>query len=1210
MNGFHFTPKQEAAITQDGNLIVSAAAGSGKTRVLTERLCRAIYQGTPIEKLLVLTFTRGAAGEMKERIRAKLQEYALGKGCPEEPDEQKLDYLCKQAADAGHADISTVHSFCSQVLRRHGYLLGLDAAFRTLDDAEKQAIVQRIREGLQEQYGRERVEDYLQLLHTFDTEQKLWAAVEKVCGFLEAQPEPEAWLERAVTQYEDPAWRKSLLDALAEHTGRMLHSVYEDYLPVRELIYPEWVKVFDVFDQDLETLQRLQGLKEYECLRLALQEPGWGRMSFPRNIPDEEKKPIQDARKAMKEAVEKLQKNLQRPAWEEHQILEQAGQAARMLQGLVLDYRKTYQEEKQRLGVIDFTDMEHFALRLLKVPEIAEEYRQKYEFIAVDEYQDSNAVQEALIASIQRENNLFFVGDIKQSIYGFRLAEPALFKARCVAFEEDPDAARIDMNDNFRSAPEVIACVNEVFGTIMREETCGISYSGGEVMQAARTGCRGFTELHLVSKGMTLDAPALEEEVEQKEEQKPQEPEDSLLEDLQDIEVQARLVAKRIRDMQREGFQVVGKDGTTRDLTYRDVAILLRANTGAQEIAETLAREGIPCYAQVSGGYFESIEVMLALNILRVIDNPLDDIPLVSVLYSSVGGFSMEELAAVRAWYRKKGSRSTKDHFHQAFYDAAEATAWDGLLTQELAIKCATFHQKIISWRQESMITSVGALLSTILEETGLYAEMGVLPGGRQRRANLDTLIARAYAFEQGQERGISAFLRFMDTAGTSNVKMGSSQTVGADVVRVMTIHGSKGQEFPVVFMLRLEKGFNNRDQRENLCLHGREGLGLKFIRDGVQYDTAARRAIANWQAREQQAEEMRILYVGMTRAMQCLIMVAMDASPEALLHQPAPQAVETRVNSANNYLKWLMLSPGAFQLTKTHARREFLYAAREGNLSDFALKEEAYQQAERLKTYLSWQYPHQGDEVLPTKAGVSSVVHRQRVPERLVTVEETIPEVDVQVERAMAAKPAETMHLPEFSIPSFARGKRDDIVKPQQFTALERGTAVHAVLERLPLGPQGVPQVLACAESMCTTGVLSAGLLSILPLEDISWYTSTGLYARQAASIRAERELPFTYAVPGKALYQDSQSEEKVLLQGIIDCCFLEEGGWVLVDYKTDHPRRNITPTDMAREHTPQLALYARALEVLTGIPVKEQHVVLLSMRQVVCIAARVNNL
>ena len=475
-----WTEAQQRAIDARGNVIVSAAAGAGKTAVLTERLTQLVAAGTPVDRLLVLTFTRAAATEMKQRMEKRLRTAAAEAGDPE-----KQAYLRAQAGALGRAYISTVHAFCARVLRRHGHLLDLPPSVRVLDELETPVVVGRVRDALLTRLGAEEDADYRTLLAAFGGEDAAWAAVQQVAAFLQSQPEPARFLDDAARRYDDPQWMARTLQAVTDEARAALCAAVQTLERARDALPPDWAGAIGTLDDELLQLRGVLLQTEYDAYRAGLLAFERGRLTFPRGTAEADKAPAQAARKAVKACVDAQRAQFFRPAAEERALLLGTGGVVRALRAVVLQYEAAFAAEKRRLGAVDYADLEHMALKLLQMDAVAAEYRERFCYIAVDEYQDSNRVQEALLEAVRREDNLFFVGDVKQSIYRFRQAEPALFLEKLARFD-GAHGTRIDLTSNFRSAPDVLESVNDVFRAILTPETGELAYDARAALVPGR----------------------------------------------------------------------------------------------------------------------------------------------------------------------------------------------------------------------------------------------------------------------------------------------------------------------------------------------------------------------------------------------------------------------------------------------------------------------------------------------------------------------------------------------------------------------------------------------------------------------------------------------------------------------------------------------------------------------------------------------------
>ena len=1083
-----FTPEQEKAIHLSGNLIVSAAAGAGKTTVLTERVFRLIDEGTPVERMLVLTFTRAAAGEMKARIGKRLQKAA------KEASGEKAAYYRAQAAAVPNASISTIDAFCAKVVFRHFFRVGLTPSCKTLDETEAAVLAAQALSDALDALASEQADAYRALIVAFQNEQNLLEAMESVAQFLSAQPDPNGWLDQNENALDDPNALHAQV-AYALQTDKTRLRLHIDELQAEaEQLPPSCDNVLTVV---YDLLSRARGAivqTEREAYAAALSAIVETRDAarFPNGFPDSDKAGVQDAKAALRKLCKE---QAARHAVPFETLWENERAAAPVLQAffaLMRSYLALFDAAKRERNALDFADLEHKTIEILHDDEIAAEYRERYLSIIVDEYQDSNRVQETILNRIARPGALFFVGDVKQSIYRFRMAEPALFLEKCRDFH-DAAGTRVDLGHNFRSGKAVIDAVNAVFGTIMRAPIAGIEYDDRAKLLQGAAVPDGKAELHLFSREA--------------------DPEDE--ETLEDAEAEARFAAKTILARMA---QPIDDGGETRPCRYDDFAVLLRSKTNARVWAQTLAAAGIPCYAQMAGGYFDSIEVKLVTALLGVLDNRRQDIPLLAALRSPIFGFTDTELAELRAADKK-------------------VPLLDCLLhAKDMNPKIAAFFDTIERWRALSRRIPLAELIERILDETRYREQVGVLVGGEQRIANLDTLIRTAASCDAAGVSGVHGLLRFLENAKTTD-KLGTAATVTANVVRIMTVHASKGLEFPFVFYGGLGGQFNRKDETKALMTHETIGVGLRYFDEyGVKHETLAHENAAQASADAAWAEELRVLYVGMTRAKQELYLLGSLANAEKRLAEWRNPTLLSIRKSASALRLLLLSLNGRFPVT-LHKKSELSDAAARVQTGAIPRPTEAERKA--LAARFDWTYPFETVKTIPDKTSVTGLDRDES---------------------------------PAFYEPAFETG----------YDVLEAGSAVHRALEKLPL---------ADAEKRAAFLASMPGV-SAFHKEAIRAFAASPLFARMAASPRVEREWNFVCPMPARTLY-GTGGDTPVLLQGVIDACFVEDGAWVLLDYKTD--RVNGDPREAAKKHETQLALYAAVLEKLSGMPVRERYVVFL---------------
>ena len=1094
-----FSAEQKQAVLAGGNVIVSAAAGAGKTMVLTERVFRLIQSGVPVDQLLILTFTHAAAGEMKTRISKRLEDAAM-----QEADSQKSAYYRAQAQLCASANISTMHSFCSKVVFRHFFLVGLSPSAKVMDETESKILATQIRERVLTDTASEVPVLYRTLINAFNGEQALIETLEHVDSFLSAEPDPDGWLERTEASMKDEATFSAILEEELKNDKSDLQLASDELSAIRDRLTPDCSKVISVLD---DLLMHARGAL-FQTTRETYGEALAGipikqSIRFPSDYANsEEKTAASDAKSAFVKLVKEQTARYAKSA--EDLLKTQFGGAVVIseLFQLLRRYRDTYAEEKRQRAVLDFNDLEHMTIEILKDDRIAEEYRSRFRYVIVDEYQDSNRVQETILSRVSHPDNLFFVGDVKQSIYRFRKAEPALFLQKCHDFTGKA-GTRINLKNNYRSSEAVISAVNRVFETIMKEEIAAIEYDDDAKLHRGGDDAGGIVELHVFERTAETDE-----------------------ESITDAEAEARFIASRIKG--RIGKPIYdAKQHTMRIVQYSDFAILLRTKINAEVYARTLAYAGIPCYAQFSGGYFEAIEVQLVLNLLRVLDNRRQDIPLLSVLRSPFFGFTDQDLIRLRK--RIRGG-DLLDNLIQA---------------RETDVKVSATLDLIESWAQLARQVSMEELLDTLMESVHFRERMSALPGGMQRAMNLDALIERARLFDASGSGGLHGFLTYMDDAASSG-ELGASQSVTANVVRIMTIHKSKGLEFPIVFLAQLGRQFNAQDERAKVLLHEQCGIGLSFLDTaGFKTETYLKRLIrkkisdASWQ------EELRVLYVGMTRAKTELYLCgSMTKAAEKIPKFFSPTLLDIR--KSDSALKLILYGSCGSLRPVLHTKNEI------GNPLELRkpdpLPPSDPESERELAERFSWSYPYARTESIPTKTSVTALEDRELAP---------------------------------FPEPHFAAYGED----PASI-----GTRVHAILQRMPLKPFDEKLLLGAA--------VSVGEVPERNLDTLRYFFRSPLYTRMLASPRVEREQSFVLPLPASQL-METESDEPVLLQGVIDACFLENGAWILLDYKTD--RVTVDPKEHAERHRLQLTLYATALESITHIPVREAYVILLNAKTAV---------
>lgn len=1310
-----WTEEQQKVIDTHGvDVLVSAAAGSGKTAVLVARILEMVtspVHPVDIDRLLVVTFTNAAAAEMRQRIRDALEVRA----------EQEADneHLQRQLVLIHNAKITTIHSFCLQVLRSHFHLIGLDPGFRVADEAEMQLLRQDVlKEVLDEAYETEaenqEFHEFLEQFSTGKDDRPVMEAVLALYHFSMGQPWPLEWLQECREMYvgggaalaktdsaeqkkeepdngsrleedsakegeeqnnqtervcgktcdglHDPLWLRAAVDDtkhVLEEAGNLVQRAYDTAMePFGPAAYG--LALLD----DLEQIKRVARAQDYHGLAAAFRgmHP-YKRLSTKKDpdVLEEKKQLVKDLREAAKTALAGVRT---RYFYDTPEVIrdefERSGLSVRWLTYLTEAFSKRLAQRKAEKNMLDFSDLEHLALQILVERKdgenhpsaAAREYAGQFEEIMIDEYQDSNLVQELILGSVSGggcgAHNLFMVGDVKQSIYRFRLARPELFLEKYHAYPQLETAQRIDLHKNFRSRYEVLNSVNYIFRQIMTENPGGIVYDEDAALYA---GAKFPERVDLCAEKDAWVQDGGKPESDASQSMKKEEANGALLkaEEINETssresayttelwltesdtarrrETEARMVGARIeamvgkeqiwdKDLTPEGWMEGMERGSYRPVQYKDVVILLRTVSGwADTFGSVLTEMGIPNFTGSQSGYFSAAEVRTVLSYLQVLDNPRQDIPLAAVLHSAIGGLDEEELAWIR-------SESEEGSFYECCRSYLESGA-----DKAIKEKLAHFFDMLERFRARAEYTPVHLLLWEILDETGYGAYAQALPAGSQRKANLDMLVEKAIAYEATSYRGLYHFVRYIENLKKYEVDYGEAN-IGSEsdnTVRIMSIHKSKGLEFPVVFVCGMAKQFNETDSRAKAVMHPSLGIGCDCVDTRLRTRQASllKKIIQKTTSMENLGEEMRVLYVAMTRAKEKLILTGCVGNMEeqaAKWSQTAATPGETlpysSLTGASSYLDWvmpaLMRHPDARMLAlslhipyeefdqsvwkkrmekgkpvdktdafSTHyefyAMAKELFEAEEFRQAD---KEQASLAAllnpdlsvcadEEARKYLAhvfsedFAYQYERGQKIAGKLSVSELKKRSQEPE--------------ETDAKQLCAPEEEEIIPGFY-------QTDTQVK-----GAARGTLYHTFMENLDFSKKEELQMQL--EELVSCGKISRDEAAAVRLSDIRRFlkTKTGKGMEQAARAgKLHREQPFVLGVPAETIQKEWSGDETVLVQGIIDSWFEDEDGAViLVDYKTDHIADR---EKLAERYRGQLSYYAQALEQLTGRTVKKQ--------------------
>ena len=1146
--------------TRGGTVLVSAAAGSGKTSVLVERVIGLVTDAenpVDIDRLLVVTFTNAAASEMKQRLAAALSERIAQK-----PDDLRL---LRQQMLVARANISTVHGFCSSLIREHFHLLGLPPQFRVAETAETAQMADEALNEIVEELYQENSPEFIELTELLSPgkdDRILFDAIQKIHTFMQSHPYPEKWLAEKQGYYAidlpagQTSWGRMVLDKAGDIlkgatslVGRALALAEEE--PVMAEKYADFLRTEHAMLENAAS--RMSSLRWDEAIIYA-QGLAFGTLPQLRNYGDQARKErVKTLRdKAKKDIKEKLLPLFCGDDAECREDINALSVLADVLFDAVGRFGKRYAEKKLARGLVDYNDLEHMALRLLvdedgNKTSLSAELSSRFDEVLVDEYQDTNAAQDALFRALSRnESNLFMVGDVKQSIYGFRQAMPDIFlrqRDTYQPFDGINYPATITLGNNFRSRLEITDAVNFVFRQLMTKSVCGMNYDEREELKASAKyeAAEGYQTELLIIDGDTREQNDDSDAAE------------------------ARVIAARIREIMNT--LKVTENGDLRPARFGDFCILLRSKSAhAKNYADELSRCGIPSWTEAAGGFFASAEIASAVALLHVIDNPIQDIPLLAVLISPVFGFSPDDLTKIRLHHPEGRLYTALRRYGKSGDDAY------------LKSRIAAFLNQLDAWRLLAVTLPTDRLIHRIYEDTALTSVAAAMRHGAQRVANLRLLHDTARRFEQNGFRGLSAFVRMLDRAERQGNDIEAPAFGAEDAVRIMSIHHSKGLEFPFLFIAGMGRRFNRQSSTDNLLIHSDMGVGFKR-RDPetlTQWNTLPRIAVSLAISKSELAEEMRVLYVAMTRAKEKLIMVMTMRFPEKRLASLAALIGEEdtlpshAVLNATGMCDWI-LSAALRHPSGGHLRSLAgddcipIYPADHSWHIDVLRSPppeppETYEEqavnpdmefADIIKQRISYAYPYREFSMLPAKLAASELSHGT-----------------VRRENVANSRPA--------------------FLSESGLTPAERGTALHTFMQFADYSA-AASDVRGEISRLVEKGYLTREQGRVIPVAKVKRFFESELYARIKSADRAYREFHFTIDIPATELLAQKAgvaSEEVVIIQGIADCVLVENGGLVVIDYKTDHVKTGDILIDRYKE---QLGIYARALERTLGMPVRE---------------------
>lgn len=1263
----------EVIESRECNLLVAAAAGSGKTAVLVERIIQMITSREnpiDIDKLLVVTFTNAAASEMRERIGD-----AIGKALDENPENKHLQ---NQLVLLNKSSITTIHSFCLDVIKSNFHRINLDPNFRIGDQTECAILKQEAIEEVFEDLYEERDEGFLNLVESYAErggDKEVQDIILGIYSFAMASPEPKKWLIDSAERFNidenfdfsQSIWARAILDTvkieingLCLNMERALKEVesIEELETFAEKLSVEYKKIADISQACNKSWD--EAYKKMASMSFENYVKGVKRISkdAPSYIKEskEKAKTIRDKTKKSLESIVSATFNKDNDSIREE--IKYLYNIVKPISSVVLRFEEEYSNKKREKGIIDFNDIEHFALNILTdvdekgniVPsDIAVGYRNKFYEIFIDEYQDSNLVQEVLLKAVANTEtpNRFMVGDVKQSIYRFRQAKPELFLQKYNNYNDKKGSShrKIMLYKNFRSREEVVDAVNYIFENIMNENIGEIEYTEKERLNLGanfnvdtdeKSIIGGATEIHLIQKDNKLDDDIIndkDDRINNKEDEIEEE------EKLDNIQLEARMVGNIIKDLMKVNedgkIQKVydkGIDGY-RPVEFRDIVILLRATSAwAPVFADELMNMDIPTYADVGVGYFDTIEIKTILSLLQIIDNPMQDIPLISVLKSPIFGFTPEDLIDIRVQSKDKifyeVLKSTAEY--DGFTDSQNENESEFIPSEECINKSKDFLIKLKEFKEKSMYMSTDEFIWYLYTRTGYYAYVGALPGGSQRQANLKVLFERAKQFEETSLKGIFNFVNFIEKLKKSSSDMGSAKTLGenANVVRIMSIHKSKGLEFPVVICSAMGKNFNTQDFKKSILYHHNLGYGPQFVdyERRISFPSIAKEALKSKINIENLSEEMRVLYVAFTRAKEKLIITGSTRNIQDSIKRWSNgiESLDTisqyEILKGKNFLDWIMpcvlrhrdLSNLLEEVgldAVFNVEHNSKWYGKLWNKNDILVEKKSDEEKESIEEILekidvdnpdsdyyseieeklNYIYPYEFSTRKPATISVTEIKKIQNnYEEELIN---TIFEQKVILKKSLFIQNEE---------------------EKEKISGTERGTIVHLVMEVLDLkNVSSVNDIKSQIRGFVSKGIITEKQASIVNPYKIYKFFASNIGKRMLNAEIINREKSIYAQVNMKDIYiyeklinnddKKLYDNESVMLRGIVDAYFEEDNQIVLVDYKTDFVNEeNIN--QIIEKYKKQLDLYADIIETLTGKSVKEKCIYLFGVDEAVC--------
>jgi len=1191
-----WTENQSQAIcAKVADNLVSAAAGSGKTAVMVERILQRVLNGeVDIDKILVVTYTNAAASELKSRLMQKIMA--------ELDTSEDAENLNRQLVLINNAAICTIHSFCMEILKNNFHRLGLDPGFKIADEGEMELARREVLNKIFDEYYENSDKDFLNLVdrYTAKNDAALMNMVLGIYDFSLSTPEGVDFVCNKAEEFtKDRNWTDAIFSLVISNAKKAVR-FYEDAIELCEFD-ENLVKTREILENEKEMFSYLVRQKNWDDAYNAMSCFDFQRMTISRKADERDKQRISYLRDSAKEIYSDISKNYLTGKLEDLLIdIEKTAPAVKKLSEIVLCFQERFSAYKKEKNNVDFSDLEHMALSLLysedgTPSDIAKSYMERFLEIYVDEYQDCNSVQEAIFSSISRKNidspNMFMVGDMKQSIYRFRGSEPTLFKNKADKYPlygmGDGKYNKIILNKNFRSRDAVLSGVNSIFRQLMCPDCGELCYNEEEFLYYNEN---SYEDVNDDMK--SVDVVIIDEK---KKDSFVTEKTDDFSDELSSTQAEAVYIANRIKDMVSGGdYKVFDTESKSyRPIRYSDIVILLRSVRGYAEVFnDILTTAEIPVYCDISSGYFDTPEISFLINFLKIIDNPYDDIALLSVMRHPVFAFSDDDFVTMRLEER-----------NGFFYNAV--TAYASSHKDELSEKLNAFMDMLSALYDRSKYLSADKLVWNIVEDTNYMSYLSFLPNSKLKKANVRALFNRAHDFEKTDFKGIFNFIKYVDSLKKNSSDADSAKILGDDenVVRIMSIHKSKGLEFPVVFVARSAKNFNVRDSYEKILLHKDLGVGVNYIdvNTRLSYPLPQKNLIKEKMISESISEEMRVLYVALTRAREKLIVTGSfkNASKKtgeiAVKLASEDDVIDSLVSSkAKSYLEWILMSVMRNKNSDFVKEYDFKHIVNDGSRfsvfliskedlileidegeekRSFALLKAQDNCDDFVKERLEYVYPYSNLSDVPANMSVTELKRLENEKEDIYNF----------------------FNTHKLKTPSFL----NDNLTP---TSADIGTYTHLVMEKLDFArTQTICDIMRQLDDIVAGGFLTEKQADFVKCENIWRLFSSDIGEQMKKATVLRREFGFKHLMKASEIRDDiSDDSETIVVQGMIDAYFENENGEVvIVDYKTDKVKNNLD--DLSSRYAPQLKFYQKALEKSLGKPVKEKYLFFLDSGDVV---------